>query len=129
MPARRSSELGTVVTVDGAAKTAGQLAFSKYVTQGQTVSYAYSDPVASTSSGKQYHFTGVNTGAPATGFTVSAATSITGSYVTQWLVSFDQSGIGGDSTGTVVTVDGAAKTAGQLASSKYVTQGQTVSYA
>src|SRR5207249_778308 len=42
--------------------------------------------------------------------TVSAATTITGTYKAQYQVTFAQSGIGVDTTGTVVTVDGTITT-------------------
>src|SRR3989454_12561197 len=48
---------GTVVTVAGTAKAAADLPFSAYFDSGSTVSYTYSDPVASTVTGKRYALT------------------------------------------------------------------------
>ncbi|HZJ47317.1 MAG TPA: kelch repeat-containing protein [Pyrinomonadaceae bacterium] len=118
---------GTVVTVDASAKTSGDLPFSKFVDAGATVSYSFTDPVTSSVSGKQYRLNGVT--GPATGFTVSAANTITGAYVAQFLQTFTSSGLAADATGTVVTVDGDAKTLAMLPFNKYVDDGATVTYA
>src|SRR5207237_2429719 len=57
-------------------------------------------------------------------------TTITGNYVTQWQVTFAQTGIGSDTgSNTVVTVDSDAKTAANLPFSKFVDDGTTVNYA
>ena len=73
----------------------------------------YADPVASTVSGKRYTLT-TPPPSPASPLTVGAAATITGTYKAQFQFTFSQTGIGADSTGTVVTVAGAAKTAAQL---------------
>src|SRR5205823_12874891 len=101
------------------------------LTAGTLVNYTYAGPVnTDPASGKRYAFTGTNTGAPASGFTVSADTTITGNYDTQWLVSFAQSGIGTDTTATVVSVNSSDKTAANLAAgvSVWVTDGGSVTY-
>ena len=117
---------GTVLTVDGDAKTLAHLSFSKFVDAGLTVSYLYTDPVTSSVADKQFRLASV-TGPPA-GYTVSSATTVTGNYVAQWLQTFSQTGLTADTTGTVVTVDGDAKTLANLSFSKFVDAGLTVSY-
>src|SRR6185369_9253781 len=117
---------GTVVTVDAAAKTFADLAFSKFVDSGTAVTYSYNDPVTSSVTGKQYRRSSVT--GPASGYTVSAANTITGNYVAQFLQTFQQTGLTADATGTVVTVDTVAKSFGDLAFSKFVDSGTTVSY-
>src|SRR4030042_796357 len=93
---------GTVVTVDGAPQSS--LPYTKWVNSGANVSFAYSDPVASSTTGKRFDLTGTSQSSP---YTVSAPVSINGAYTTQYLVTFTQSGLDGTATGTVVTVDGA----------------------
>ena len=118
---------GTVVTIGGSlVKTAGDLPFSDWFASGASVTYAFSDPVASTVPGKRYALT-TPAATPASGFLVSGAVTITGTYKTQFEVTFAQSGIGGDSTGTVVTI-GVAPTAAQLPFDEWFDHGSAVSY-
>jgi len=81
----------------------------------------------SAGSSKQYVLT-TPASSPASPVTVSAATTITGTYKAQYQVTFAQSGIGVDSTGTVVTVAGGPKTAADLPYSAYFDSGSSVSY-
>src|SRR5439155_1496302 len=83
-------------------KTAAQLSFSDWFDSGSSVTYSYSDPVASTVTGKRYALT-TPAASPASPIAVSGAATITGTYKVQFQLTFAQSGIGGDSTGTVVT--------------------------
>src|SRR5678815_1527575 len=117
---------GTVVTVDTAAKTFTDLAFTKFVDSGATVTYSYNDPVTSSVTGKQYRRSSVT--GPASGYTVAGANTITGNYVAQFLQTFQQTGLAAGASGTVATVDAVAKTFADLAFSKYVDSGSTVSY-
>src|SRR5438093_5758555 len=66
---------------------------------------------------------------PAGPITASAAATITGTYKMQFQLTFAQSGIGADSTGTVVIVAGNPKTAGDLPFSGFFDGGATVTYA
>ena len=109
------------MTVDGDAKTFANLSFSKFVDAGLTVSYLYTDPVTSSVADKQFRLASVS--GPATGYTVSSANTVTGNYVAQWLQTFTQTGLTADATGTVVTVDGDAKTSAHLSFSKFVDAG------
>src|SRR2546422_4942070 len=65
---------------------------------------------------------------PASPIAVSGAATITGTYKVQFQLTFAQSGIGGDSTGTVVTVAGSAKTAAALPFSDWFDSGSSVTY-
>ena len=102
---------GTVVTINGTVtKTAAELPFSDFFDGTRDV---YSSPV-SAGSDKQYVLT-TPAATPASGFTVAGAVTVTGTYKAQFKITFAQSGIGGDSTGTVVTINGTvSKTAAQL---------------
>src|SRR5439155_272582 len=120
----------TVVSVDAAAKAAASLPFSKFVDDGTLVTYSYSATVAtSPASDKRYRLS--NT--PGTSVLVNAAQTITGNYVTQCQVTFAQTGIGGDSSGTVLTYhvnsgSNVTKTAAQLPVTITVNAGDTVTY-
>jgi hypothetical protein len=98
-----STATGTVVTVNGSAKAYTNLPFIDWVDSGSTVTYAYSDPVLSTVSGKRFKLTSV-TGS-ASPITVTSSVTVTGNYKIQYQVTFDQTGVGTDFTGTVLTVD------------------------
>src|SRR5207245_129379 len=118
---------GTVVTVAGNPKTAGDLPFSAFYDPGVTVTYTYADPVASTVAGQRYALT-TPAPSPASPMTVSGAATIRGTYKVQFQLTFAQSGIGADSTGTVVSVAGNPKTAGDLPFSAFYDPGVTVTY-
>ena len=118
----------TVVTVNGSPKTTADLAFSAWYASGANIAYTFSDPVASTTSGKQYVLT-TPSPTPTSPFVVSGAATVTGTYKTQFEVKFAQTGIAGDSTGTVVTVNGVPKTAASLPFTSWFDQGANVSYA
>ena len=73
---------------------------------GTTVTYTYTSPVTTSTTGKRYVFTTASPNPdPASPINpVSAATTVTGYYKTQWLITFSQSGLGPDSNvGTVVS--------------------------
>src|SRR6185503_7741431 len=82
----------------------------------------------STASGKRYALT-APAPLPSSPVTVSGPATITGTYKTQFQVTFVQSGIGVDSTGTVVTVGVDAKTAAGLPfTTDWLDSGANLSY-
>jgi hypothetical protein len=106
-----SDALGTVVTVGSAAKVYGDLPFSEWVDNGGSVTYSFASPVASAGSPSAIRYrwdstSGLSQTLQSNTFTVSAAGTVTGSYVTQFYVTFTQSGVGVDFSGTVMTVGG-----------------------
>src|SRR3989454_12605512 len=106
------------------------------VLSGTSISYSYNSAIASTSATKQYRWsTTAGTGSAAGrttqsgSFTASANSSVTASFTTQFQLTFAQSGIGGDSTGSVVTINGSVtKTSAQLPFSAFFDSGATVTY-
>ena len=118
---------GTVVTIGITAKTAAQLPTSEWFDDDSSVSYSFTDPVASSVPGKRYVLT-TPVPTPATGFTPTSPVTVTGTYKTQFEVTFAQSGIVGDSTGTVVTIGVTPKTAAQLPTSEWFDETSPVSY-
>src|SRR5438093_13367052 len=63
---------------------------------------------------------------PASGFTLSAARTIAGTYRTQFQLTFESSGLGADATGTLVTVNGTPQTVPSYQA--YFDSGSTVTY-
>jgi hypothetical protein len=121
-----STATGTVVTVNGNSKTYSQLPYSLWIDTGSSVTYSYSSTVSSSTANKQFRLDTVT--GPASPITVSGATTVTGNYVTQYLVTFAQTGLDSTATGTVVTVNGTAKTYAQLPYGFWVDSGSTVTY-
>jgi large repetitive protein len=106
-----SDATGTVVTVGASAKAYGDTPFSDWFDEGSSLTYAYSSPVASTTTGKQYALT-TPAPSPASGFNVGSSITITGTYKVQWQITFAATGLGGDVTpgATIVTVNGGPQT-------------------
>jgi hypothetical protein len=61
--------------------------------------------------------------------TITAPTTIIGTYQTQYLVTFGQDGISDDAFGTILTVSDDAKNYAQLANSLWVSRGESVAFA
>jgi len=117
----------TVVTVTGNPKAKGDLPYGEWVDNGSAVNYSYATPVNTSSPTKRYRRDSVS--GIASGATVTAASTITGNYVTQWKLTFAQSGIGSDTgTNTVVTVSAAAKSMAVLPYEEWFDDGATVTY-
>jgi hypothetical protein len=119
---------GTIVTVNSAAQTYSNLPYTTdWINSGSTVTYTYNNPVTSSTTGKQFRLNSV-TGS-ASPITVSSPATITGNYVVQWQVTFDaSSNVKGDSSATIVTVAGSAKTGAQLPYTTYYDSGSSLSY-
>ena len=121
-----SSATGTVVTVNGTAKTISDLPYSFWVNSGSSVTYSYSSPVSSTMSGKRFNLASVS--GPASPISVTSPTTVTGNYIVQYLVTFSQSGMDSTATGTVATVNGSSKAYGDLPYSLWANGGSSVTY-
>jgi len=93
---------GEVVTVNGTSVNYAQLPYSFWADSDSIITYSY-DNVSSTTSGKRFILTGVS--GPLSPITVTEPTIITGDYGTQYEVTFDQTGVETDFTGTVATID------------------------
>ena len=103
---------GEIVVVNGSAKTFAELPFTMWVNEGDTIVYSFTNTVPSTTPGKRFVLTSVT--GPASPFTVSGAVTVTGNYKTQFQIVFDQTGVGGDYPGTIVTIDGTDYGVGDL---------------
>jgi hypothetical protein len=121
-----SDATGTVVTVNGNAKTFADLPYSLWVDAGNSVTYSYTSIVSSSVSGKRYSLSSVS--GPASPITVSGALTVTGIYCVQYSITFGQTGLDSTATGTVVTVNSDAKTYSQLPYTIWVNAGSSVTY-
>ncbi|MCJ7423028.1 PKD domain-containing protein [Candidatus Bathyarchaeota archaeon] len=121
-----SDASSTIVTVNGSAKTYSSLPYSVWVDSGSSFTYSYASTVTSTTTGKRYRQTSVT--GPASPFTVSSPVTVAGNYVTQYLVTFAQSGLDSTATGTVVTVNSSTKAHTDLPFGWWVDTGSTVTY-
>ena len=117
---------GTVVSVtDGSGTTnlsAAQLPDTRFYDDGAT--WTFQSAVAA-GTGKRYARTSTASGV------IGAAqenTTLTGTYKTQYALTFGASGLGADATGTVVTVDGVPKTRSDLPFADFVDPGTSVGY-
>jgi len=109
-----SSASGTVVTIDGDVKTLSQLPNVTWLDSGASVTYGYASVVSSSQAGKRFRLDSVT--GPASPITVTGPTAVTASYVTQYLVTFTQSGVGLDFTGVVAAINGTDYGQAQLSS-------------
>jgi len=100
-----------VVTVNGIPVTFGELPYTICVDNGTVITYSYSN-VSSSTPGKRFILTGVT--GPASPITVTGPVTVTGDYKTQFEITFSQSGINSDFTGTVVIIDGTGYTVSAL---------------
>ena len=98
-----SSSSGTVATVNGTAITYGQLPYSLWADSGDSIVYSYNN-VSSSNTGETFVLIGV-TGLPSP-MTVASPMTVTGNYKTQYQVTFNQTGVGDDFSGAIVSVDG-----------------------
>jgi hypothetical protein len=121
-----STATGTVVTINGSAKTFSLLPNTTWVGSGSSITYSYMSIVSSSVSGKQFRLGSVS--GPSSPITVSGPTTITGNYVTQYLVTFAQSGLDSTASGTIVTVNGTAKIFSELSYSTWVDNGSSITY-
>jgi len=121
-----SDAAGTIVTVDGSPKTFGVLPYSKWVDSGSLVNYLYNSIVSSSVPGKKYRLNTVT--GPTSPINVTSAVTVTGNYITQYSVTFAQTGLDSTASGNVVTVNSGGKTFGDLPYTIWVDNGGSVSY-
>jgi hypothetical protein len=98
-----SSDTGTntILSIGASNYNYGQFNAMQWVDDGGSISFTWAPTVATSNTGKQYAFVSSSASSPQT---INAAITITGTYKTQWQVTFGQSGMSGDQTGTIVTV-------------------------
>lgn len=120
-----STATGTVVTVNGTSKGFADLPFTVWTDSGLSLTYSYGN-VSSSGIGKRFVLTGVvGLSSP---MTVTGAVNVTGTYGIQYQVTFSQSGVATDFTGTVVTVDSVNNTVSGLPVSFWWDRGSSHSF-
>ncbi|MFX0200112.1 MAG: LamG-like jellyroll fold domain-containing protein, partial [Candidatus Hodarchaeota archaeon] len=102
---------GTVITIDSIPLSKGDLPYTDWFDAGTEIEYEYENIVTSSETGKQFRLDnpiGLNL------LTVIEPDSIVGAYITQYEVTFAQTGLDDTATGTVVTIDGTTKSKAEL---------------
>ncbi len=97
-----SSATGSIVIVNSA-KSYTSLPFGIWANSGDTITYEYATTVSSTTSGKQFRLDSVSSSSLPP---ISGPTTVEGTFLTQWQITFTQSGVEIDFTGAVVIVEG-----------------------
>lgn len=111
---------GTVLTVGSTTYSAFPVT-GIWIDDGTTFSY---NATISAVAGKQYALTGV-TGLASP---IHSPGTATGNYKAQYQVTFAQTGLDGSATGTVVTINGTAKTYSQMPNNTWVDSGSVITY-
>jgi hypothetical protein len=130
----KGDSTATIVTVGGNAKTSADLPFPTFVDDGGSIAFSYASNVASTAAPttKRYRWdstSGLSQTLQSNTITVSGAGTVTGDYKAQFQVSFDASNnVKGDSTATIVTVGGNAKTSADLPFPTFVDDGGSIAF-
>jgi hypothetical protein len=124
---------GTVVFVDGTDNLkVSDLPKTYLFDNGSVHSFAFRSPLAVNST-KRYAWASTSGGLSVRQadyhFTVNQSGTLRGNYKTQWHVTFGQSGVGSDFTGTVVTVDGTGYRASVLPVSLWFDNGSSHGFA
>jgi len=121
-----SDATSTIVTINGVPQTLTQIPCTLWVDSGSHLNYSYSLTVSSSISGKRFRLNTLS--GPSSPITLSSATAITGNYITQYLVTFAQTGLDTGATGTVATVNGTTKIYGDLPCGLWVDAGSSITY-
>ena len=112
-------------SIDDGTPSSGTVPFSVWVDSGSSISYGYKDIVYD-GADTRYVLASVS---PASPQKVTGPLSITGTYKTQYQVTFAQTGLDDTATGTVVTIDGViTKTKAELPFTYWFDSGTTYSY-
>jgi hypothetical protein len=97
------SASGTIATVNSSPIAFGQLPYSIWVDSGGSATYAYGN-ASSAIAGKRFILIG--TTGILSPITVTSPVMVTGNYKTQYQITFNQTGVGNDFTGIIVSIDG-----------------------
>ena len=108
-----------------ASKNALQVATppAEWINSGSATTSAF--PKSVTNAAKDIRCNFVSDDRPAT---ITKPVTVTGTYQAQYLLTFSQNGIASDSSGTIVTVLGNAKTYEQLATGMWIERGSSVAF-
>jgi len=121
-----SSAYGTVLVVEGFNIDVASLPYAVWKDEGSYLSYDYSILVASSNVEKRFNLTGV--AGAVQPILVETASSVTGTYATQWSVTFFAVGLDETAYGTTITVNSVPVTNVELPYMVWVTYKATVTY-
>src|SRR5262249_47567842 len=92
----------TILTIGASNYNYSQFDVPQWVTDSTAISFTWASTVATSTTGKQYAFVSSSAASP---LTVTAPVTVTGTYKTQFQVSFHQTGISSDAgTNTILTI-------------------------
>lgn len=121
-----STATGTVVTVNGSPQTFASLPYMLWIDNGNSMTYSYNAHVSSSMVGKQFRLATIT--GPTSPIIVTSAGTVIGNYVSQYLITFSQTGLDSTAAGTVVTVNGQAKLFTDIPYLLWVDSGSSVTY-
>jgi len=117
---------GVVVVVNDTQLTLNDLPYSVWVDEGGKIIYSYESIVSSTTLNKQFRLRSVV--GPSSPVTVTANMTITGNYVAQYIITFEETGIDNSAVGNIVTINGAPKSYYDLPYSFWADNGTIIFY-
>ena len=97
-----SDATGTILTINSTNHYYGGFSVKVWVWPSSVTTFSFKSPVPG-NTGVRYIFTGSNDTSPLTGLT--GPVTITSTYSVQYQVTFEQTGLGSDATGTVLVVN------------------------
>jgi hypothetical protein len=98
-----SSAVGSVLSVNSIPKSFSNLPYTLWKNTGSIIAYSYNPTVPSDATAKQFALKNVS--GPSSPITIAGPTTVTGYYRTQYQMVFNQTGVGNDFSGTIVTID------------------------
>jgi hypothetical protein len=117
---------GTVVTENGSDKVFADLPFTTdWIDNNSILPFSYTENVTSSVTNKRFRLVSASETSP---LTVTAAIIVTGNYVTQYKVTFAQTGLDSTATGTVVNIGALALKYENLSYSIWVDNAGSVTY-
>jgi hypothetical protein len=124
----QSDFAGAVVSIDGVNVRGIPISF--WWGYGSSHSFSFKSPLPVTPNAKKYVWNNTSglSDLQSDTITVSKSGTVTGNYLTQWNVTFVQTGLDSSAQGTVVTVNGTALSYSNFTYSTWVDNGSTVTY-
>jgi hypothetical protein len=98
-----SSAIGTVVSVNSVSKAFSNLPYTFWSNNGSVVIYFYNSTVSSSTTGTRFALRNVSD--PISPIVVTDPITVIGYYDAQYEITFNQTGLGNDFSGTIVTID------------------------
>jgi hypothetical protein len=117
---------GAILSVNGNAQSYADLPYAAWIDNGSLVTYSFNSTVSASEEGEQ--FTLVSVIGPASPLILTGSITVTADYATQYLVTFSQTGLNANATGTIIIVNGTAETYQNLPYTLWLNLGDYVTY-